>query len=472
MARIFTDAGGQALASANQTLADLDTFSIAFWINRTATPAAARGIIGIGDATGWNIGLTTANLIQAVAVYSGATDKVRNSTTAPALNTWTHVVVTYNQTGLLSTDFTFYFNGKSEVGTNISSGVTARVHGAAPLTIGSGIGTLLAPPAQIGGPVAVWSRAISPAEALALAGGMHPLRFKEGLVDLFDLNTAHGEEGWLAKLYLVQGATNPSSAAVSPALEQMPSLIEDTRLNVRPMVRSRARYMALGSGPITFNALPAIQNWLVAASVLAAAVTLPATPVVQSWVVPGGTISAARTLAATPSTQAWTVPAATLTPGGITLSPTPAIQTWGVPAASLAAARTLTATPPVQNWTVPAATLFVSGGAVTFNATPAVQTWTVPAALLSANRTLAATPATQTWSIPGATVSTARTLQATPSVQMWVVPGGSVSGLTVTFTFRVQGGPVMTASIAAQGVLAARVSGGPVLTETITGGPV
>lgn len=223
MARIFTDAGGQALASASQRVADFASFSIAFWLKRTATPAAARGIIGVGSATGWNVQLTAANLIQGVVIYSVSTDKVRNSTTAPALNTWAHVVVTHNDTGANSTDFTFYFDGKSEVGTNISAGGGSHISGAAPLTIGSGIGTLLAPPAQVG-PVAIWNRAISPAEALALATGAHPVRFREGLVEFFAMETAHGEEGKIQSLYLVQGATNPTSAAVNPSDEVWPHL--------------------------------------------------------------------------------------------------------------------------------------------------------------------------------------------------------------------------------------------------------
>lgn len=224
MARVFTDAGGQALASASQTVCDLASFSVAFWMFRTATPALLRGVIGLGDTTGWNIGLTTGNLIQGVIVYSGATDKVRNSTTIPTLNGWTHVIVTHQQLGLLSTDFSFYFNGKSEAGANVSSGVTARINGAAPLTIGSGIGTLMAPPAQIGGPVAIWNRVITPAEGLALGTGAHPLRYREGLVEFLDLNTAHGEEGKLVSMYLVQGTTNPTSAAVNPPTESWPLL--------------------------------------------------------------------------------------------------------------------------------------------------------------------------------------------------------------------------------------------------------
>lgn len=246
MARIFTDGGAMALASISQRLTDLASFSVAFWLFRITTPGTARNLIGVGTTVGWSIQLTTANLISAAVVYSGATDKVRNSVTVPTVSAWTHVVVTHNDTGVNSSDFTFYFNGKSEAGTAISNGVTAHLAGAAPLTIGAGNG-LLAPGANIG-PVAVWSRAISPAEALGLAGGMHPLRFKEGLVDMFDLDAAHGEEGWQAKLYLVQGATNPTSAAVSPAVEQAPGLIEVTRENVRPMIRSRTRYNVPAAG--------------------------------------------------------------------------------------------------------------------------------------------------------------------------------------------------------------------------------
>lgn len=257
MARIFADGGAQALASASQTLLDFDSYSVAFWLNRTATPAAQRNLIGIGTTTGWSIELTTGNLVSAVLVYSGATDKVRNSTTVPTLNTWMHVVVTHNLTGLLSTDFTFYFNGKSEAGANVSSGVTARVHGAAPLTIGSGIG-LLAPPAQIGGPVVIWSRAISASEALALATGAHPIRFKEGLCAIYDLNTAHGEEDWVSSLYLVQGATNPTSAAVNQPLEPVPTSLFPARQNSRTR---RSRYFVPASVSFVSDEGDSYQPW-------------------------------------------------------------------------------------------------------------------------------------------------------------------------------------------------------------------
>lgn len=254
MARVFADGGAQALATVAQQNTCLTSFSVAFWMKRTATPAAARALIAATIAAvpqaGWYLQLTTGNLI--LAGYAMVTaDKQRTSATAPALNGWTHVLVTHNQTGTASTDFVFYFNGKSEAGTNTSAGSGAHDSTTATkLEVGSGnVG--LAPPANIG-PVAIWSRALSPAEALALATGEHPLRFKEGLVEIFDMATATGEEGWLTKLYLVQGATNPTSADVSPPLLAPPgSQPGETHLNVRPTVRSRARYFVPAAGGFT-----------------------------------------------------------------------------------------------------------------------------------------------------------------------------------------------------------------------------
>lgn len=251
MARVFTDgAATQQLASASMTLTSIDSFSVAFWLYRTATPAAQVGLVGAdeGSIYGFSITLTAANLIEATQLYSTAY-KIRDSSTAPALNTWVHVVVVHNHTGTATTDFTFYFDGKSEAGTAGTTGSGSRAQVAVPFRIGQGVQGLLAPPANIG-PVAIWSRPISGAECLALASGAHPTRFREGLIETFDLSAAHGEEGWLQKLYLVAGATIPTSAAVSPAVESPPLSILETRQNVRPMARSRARYNAVTAAAV------------------------------------------------------------------------------------------------------------------------------------------------------------------------------------------------------------------------------
>jgi hypothetical protein len=229
MARVFTDGGAMTIeAPANIRRFALDTFSVAFWLYRTATPAAERHVIGTWGGTtanGWVITLLATNLIQGYFTFT-TQDKWRKSTTAPALNTWVHVVVTHEFRGLADTDFLFYFNGVQEAGTAAQTGIGTHSNAAAlPLTVGnSSFFGALAPPANIG-PVAIWNRAISPAEALALAGGAHPIRFREGLVESFDLDTAHGEEGPVNGTYLVQGATNPTSAAVHPPIESWPLLL-------------------------------------------------------------------------------------------------------------------------------------------------------------------------------------------------------------------------------------------------------
>lgn len=241
MARIFTDAGAMKLISGTQRRTNGFSFSVAFWINRTATPAADRSIITAADTVatpGWGILLTAANLIQGNS--PNGTDKVRNSTSTPALNAWTHVVVTHNDTGLNSTDFTFYFNGKAEAGTSVSNGVGTK-DSATAVAIEVGASTAFgttAPPAQLG-PIAIWSRALSPAEALALAIGANPFRFREGLLDVFYMQTAHGETGLFAGTYLAQGATNPTSAAVNPPMEPIPTYLSAERQNYRTR---RARY--------------------------------------------------------------------------------------------------------------------------------------------------------------------------------------------------------------------------------------
>jgi hypothetical protein len=91
--------------------------------------------------------------------------------------------------------------------------------------------------------VGIWSRVLSPAEALALATGAHPVRLKEGLIEYWDLDSASYEEGCVAKLPLIQGATNPTNSAVKPPIETVPLLFE-TRHNTIPRSRARSRYIA------------------------------------------------------------------------------------------------------------------------------------------------------------------------------------------------------------------------------------
>jgi hypothetical protein len=230
MARVFTDNGGQALASANQTRAVLDTFSVAFWMFRTATPAVLADLIAsAGAQDGWHLTLTTGNLVQA-SISNATVDKVRVSTTAPALNAWVHAVVTHLNTGIASTDFTFYFNGKSEAGTNVSSSSGAHTATAQALTVGANAVVANRAPPVTFGLVAIWDRVISPAEALALATGMHPTRFPEGLVEYFTMESAQHEKGALVKLFLVAGATIPTNAAVNPPIEALPSPRANTRI--------------------------------------------------------------------------------------------------------------------------------------------------------------------------------------------------------------------------------------------------
>lgn len=253
MARVFTDGGAMKLISGTQRFSVSNPFSVAFWLYRTGTPAADRCLISSVHPSiatvGWVLRLTTTNLISAIQAFATA-NKTRNSTTAPALNTWVHVVVACNYTGTPNTDFTFYFNGKSEAGTSVSVGSGAHDDATdVSVEVGSSTGDgTTASPANIG-PIAIWSRALFGAEALALAGGAHPLRFREGLIEMFNMETAHGELGQISNIYLAQGATNPTSAAVNPPMEPMPSSLYAARQNYRTR---RARYnvdVVVGSRP-------------------------------------------------------------------------------------------------------------------------------------------------------------------------------------------------------------------------------
>lgn len=248
MARIFTDAGGQLLTGASQTQFVLDTFSVALWLYRTATPAATADLISAAGATsGWIIQLLASNLIRGL-IPAATTNKVRDSSTIAALNTWHHIVVTHQKIGLLSTDFQFYFNGKQEAGTNNASQSGAHTNVAGTLILGANanFGNRAAPVRY--GPLAIWDRAITPAEALALAGGAHPLRFKTGLIDMFEMQTEHSELGLVSNTYLVRGATNPTSAAVNPPMEPIPTALLTERQNYRTR---RARYFVPAASGFT-----------------------------------------------------------------------------------------------------------------------------------------------------------------------------------------------------------------------------
>jgi hypothetical protein len=258
MARVFTDASAAKLISAVQRLTNDVSFSVGFWLYRTGTPVAARSLITAADVTvpvGWIIRLLTTNLVQ-VSVPFSTTDKQRSSIVALALNTWVHVLVTHKSTGLNSSDVLFYFDGKSDAGTSVANGVgTQTLTTATAIEVGASTAdAATAAPANLG-PIAIWNRALGPTEALALAGGEHPLRFKEGLIEVFDLDESSYEEGWLAKLLLVPGATNPTNAAVrARALMQPSQQLLDPRLNIRPFNRSTARYLPLATGALSATA--------------------------------------------------------------------------------------------------------------------------------------------------------------------------------------------------------------------------
>lgn len=234
MARVFTDAGAMALASAASAgrLFDGGVGAWAFFIYRTAAPGAERGLVGMGDFTtdvGWWANLTTAGLINAIMPF-GTTNRVRVSAVGTTLNDWTHVIVNSSGKGTASTGFTFYINGKPDAGTSTSNGAgAAPVAGSFAVKIGPGPGTsaaanTTAPPANFG-PIAYWGRTLGDAEALALAGGAHPLSFPEGIVDLWNMETSSIEEGYLQRVSLIQGATNPTNAFGNPPFEQQSILL-------------------------------------------------------------------------------------------------------------------------------------------------------------------------------------------------------------------------------------------------------
>lgn len=253
MSRVFTDAGAMSIEGVSELrLTNMGAFSVAFWVYRTAVPAAERAMIVTYNGTagsGWIINMLATGGLQAYMPFT-TQDKVRKSTTVPALNTWVHCVVTQENRGLADTDWLFFFNGVQEAGTAVAAGIgTHSSTATGVLRIGNNSATILSAPPMNLGLVSIWDRAITPAECLALAGGAHPLRFRTGLVDYFEMQTAHGELGQISNTYLAQGATNPTSAFANPPMEPMPSSLYPARQNYRTR---RARYFAAaaGGGPV------------------------------------------------------------------------------------------------------------------------------------------------------------------------------------------------------------------------------
>jgi hypothetical protein len=242
VARVYTDAGAMKLATtaALGLLFDGPVWTIALPIYRTAAPAAERGLVGMGDfATdvGWWVTMTATGAIQAVVPHF-TTNKTRLSSTVTALNAWTHLVVTNRSGALASSEISFYFDGKPEAGTSVSNGAGAvPVHTAFAFSVGPGPGTnaaanTTAPPANIGY-VAMWNRWFTDAEALGLAMGLSPLRFREGLVEMWDFEDPIYEEGLVQGIPLIP-TTVPTNAFVNPPRERATVL--------RPRTRARNRY--------------------------------------------------------------------------------------------------------------------------------------------------------------------------------------------------------------------------------------
>jgi hypothetical protein len=144
MARVFTDAGAMKLLSSRADIADYGgDFSVAFW-HYADRDASRSAIISVTDGTAAVPGgaqmTNRESGIQADFPFATG-DKIRNSTTAPALKRVGSRLVTHSNTGLASTDFTFYFNGKQEIGTRTSpTGRSARFRDAAAIEIGASAG--------------------------------------------------------------------------------------------------------------------------------------------------------------------------------------------------------------------------------------------------------------------------------------------------------------------------------------------
>lgn len=267
MARTFTDGGAAATGLATAASAGRCFDAIASgvgawagWVFRTGAPAAERGLVGFGDFltdVGWWVNLGTTGLLAAMMPFA-TTNRVRTSSTATALNAWTHFVVNSAGKGTSNTEFTFYINGKFEAGTS-----TTNPTGAAPIAgsfaakIGPGPGTQgaansLAPPAHIG-PVAFWNRQLTDAEALALAAGAHPFRFWPGLLEMWDMDEPLLEEGTVTRLPMLHSTTIPGTTFVNPPIEPLSLLLPPFRLNTRARHRDRRYVETVAAGGAVLN---------------------------------------------------------------------------------------------------------------------------------------------------------------------------------------------------------------------------
>jgi hypothetical protein len=275
MARTFTDGGaaasGLATSAGHGKMFD-DSAGVgawAGWLYRTGAPAAERGLWGFGDfATdvGWWVTLGTTGLAIANMPFATA-NRVRASVTAMALNAWTHLVVNSAGKGTASTDFSFIINGKPEAGTSTSNGAgAAPIAGTFAAKLGPGPGTSagansLAPPVNMG-LVGFWNRQLSEAEGLSLYCGAHPLRYRVGLLDWWDMDSQLYEEGEFARVNMLHSTTVPASTFMNPAIEAYPLAPLQLRQNVkaRQLVRGRFAPPAAAAGVTTRRTLHPFGN--------------------------------------------------------------------------------------------------------------------------------------------------------------------------------------------------------------------
>ena len=79
----------------NTFLGGSQPFSIAFWVyHADTTRAIIFGDYGLSGAIGFNIELTTGHLVR--FYWNGTPDKIFNVNASVGINTWTHIIITYD----------------------------------------------------------------------------------------------------------------------------------------------------------------------------------------------------------------------------------------------------------------------------------------------------------------------------------------------------------------------------------------
>ena len=166
-AYIFLDLG--KIVAANNTNVNFDynnPFSVAVWVNESNTNPFTIGDMSASGETGWEIFINNNGvgfILDDGTHYNYAASSVDLTT-----DVWSLVVVTFNGTYAASAGVLMYINGVSQSVADASSGTPTSIKGSNPFALGLATGFGFSPYTGYIGPVYIWNRVLSQAEATAL----------------------------------------------------------------------------------------------------------------------------------------------------------------------------------------------------------------------------------------------------------------------------------------------------------------